>query len=149
MKRLAYLADIFEKLNVFNLKLQGKSTNIIQLRDNLIAFHSKLQNWRRKVMQGNIAMLENLFSVTKQDEELNELLKTSITQHLHSLETEFKRYFLNLKNKKLCLCEILSRVPWMSMVPTNCKINFTVFKMIRWLVIFFRKCHSVTLNSCG
>ena len=29
MKSLAYLADIFEKLNGFDLKLQGKGTNII------------------------------------------------------------------------------------------------------------------------
>ena len=35
---LVYLADIFEKLNVLNLKLEGKNTNIIQLRDNLKAF---------------------------------------------------------------------------------------------------------------
>ena len=28
---LAYVADIFEKLNILNLKLQGKNTNIIQL----------------------------------------------------------------------------------------------------------------------
>ena len=96
MKSLAYLADIFEKLIGFNLKLRGKGTNIIQLRDNLIAFYSKLQNWRRKVMQGNIALLENLSTVIKQDEELDELLKTSITQHLQTLETEFKRYFPEL-----------------------------------------------------
>ena len=41
---LAYLADIFEKLNILNLKMQGKNTNIIQLRDNLKAFVKKLQN---------------------------------------------------------------------------------------------------------
>ena len=28
---LAYLADIFEKLNILNLKMQGKNTNIVQL----------------------------------------------------------------------------------------------------------------------
>ena len=100
IKSLAYLADIFEKLNGFLLKLQGKSTNIIQLRDNLIAFYSKLQNWRRKVMQGSIAMFENLSSVIKEDKEFDELLKTSITQHLQSLETEFKRYFLELKEQE-------------------------------------------------
>ena len=46
MKSLVYLADIFEKLNGFNLKLKGKGTNTIQLRDNVIAFYSILQNWR-------------------------------------------------------------------------------------------------------
>ena len=68
MKSLAYLADIFENLNRFNLKLQGKNTDIIQLCDSLNAFYSKLQNWRRKVIQGNIAMFKNLSSALKEDE---------------------------------------------------------------------------------
>jgi len=33
LKCLAYLAEMFEKLNKINLKVQGKVTNIIQLRD--------------------------------------------------------------------------------------------------------------------
>ena len=60
MKSFGYLANIFEKLNRFYLKLQGKNTNIIQLRDSLNAFYLKLQSWRRKGIQGNIDMIENL-----------------------------------------------------------------------------------------
>ena len=59
---LAYLADIFEKLNILNLKLQGKNTNIIQLLDDLKAFVEKLQNWRQKVVDRNIAMFDRLSS---------------------------------------------------------------------------------------
>jgi len=33
LKGSAYLIEIFEKMNNFNLKLQGKGTNIIQVRD--------------------------------------------------------------------------------------------------------------------
>jgi len=33
LKSLAYLAEIFEKLGNLNLKLQGKGTNIIELRN--------------------------------------------------------------------------------------------------------------------
>ena len=33
MKILAYLTDIYEKLNGLNIKLQEKKTNIIQLHD--------------------------------------------------------------------------------------------------------------------
>ena len=47
-------------------------------------------------MQENIAMLENLPSVIKEDEELDELLKASITQRLQFLKTEFKQYFPKL-----------------------------------------------------
>ena len=64
MKSFAYLADIFEKLKSFNLKLLGKNTNIIQLSNSQNVFYSKLQNWRRKVIQGNIAMFENLLRST-------------------------------------------------------------------------------------
>jgi len=41
----ASLANIFEKLCNLKLMLQGKGRNSIQLRDNLQAFYSKLQNW--------------------------------------------------------------------------------------------------------
>ena len=94
------MANIFKKLNGFNLKLQGKGTSIIQPHNNLIAFYSKLQNWRGKGMQRNIAMFENLSRVIKQDEELDEPLETSVTQHLQSFETEFKRYFPELKEQE-------------------------------------------------
>ena len=36
----------------------------------------------------------------KEDEEIDEHLKTLITQHLQSLKTEFKRYFPELKEQK-------------------------------------------------
>ena len=46
-------------------------------------------------------MLKNLSRAIKEDEELNELLKTSITQqHLQSFKTEFKQYFPELKQQK-------------------------------------------------
>ena len=36
--KLAYLCDIFEKLNQLNILLQGKDTHILQLYDKLTAF---------------------------------------------------------------------------------------------------------------
>ena len=45
-------------------------------------------------------MFENLFKPIEEDEELDECLKTSITQHFQSLETVFKRYFSSLKEKE-------------------------------------------------
>ena len=46
-------------------------------------------------------MFENLSKLIKEDKELDERLKTSITQHLQSLETVFKRYFPELKQMKV------------------------------------------------
>ena len=42
-------------------------------------------------------MLENLSRAIKEDEELDERLNTSTTQHLRPLKTVFKQYFRELK----------------------------------------------------
>lgn len=93
--RLAYLADIFEQLNRLNLKLQGKEKNVFHLMDCLRGFLAKLQNWQRKVGAGNVAMFENLSAVLDENEDslLAPLLKTEITHHLRSLESELNMYF--------------------------------------------------------
>ena len=52
------------------------------------------------MIQANIAKYENLSSAIKEDEELDEHLKTSTTQQLQCLETELKQYFLELKEQK-------------------------------------------------
>ena len=100
---LAYLADIFEKLNILTLKLQGKNTNIIQLRDNLKVFVEKLQNWRQKVVDGNIAMLDRLSSY-----KIDEQLKTLMIEHVQSMEYEFQHYFSELIEEEA----ILARNPF-------------------------------------
>ena len=45
-------------------------------------------------------MFENLSSDIKKDEELDERLNTSISQHLQSFETVFKQYFPELKKQE-------------------------------------------------
>ena len=63
----------------------------------------KIAKLASKSGKGNIATFENLSSAVKEDEGLDERLKTSITQHLQSLETELKRYFPELKEKEAAL----------------------------------------------
>jgi len=101
----------FENWNDLNLKLQGKSTKSSSFAANLQAFYSKLQNSRRKVMQGNV-MFEELWSVVEKTEERDESLRTSIRDHLQSIKIEFQRYFPELK-KKLHLYEIRSLPLWL------------------------------------
>ena len=100
---LDYLADIFEKLNILTLKLQGKNTNIIQLRDNLKVFVEKLQNWRQKVVDVNIAMLDRLSSY-----KIDEQLKTLMIEHVQSMEYEFQHNFSELIEEEA----ILARNPF-------------------------------------
>ena len=90
IRYLAYMVDIFDQLNKLNLKMQGRNTNIIQFKDSLKAFMSKLDNWKRKVRMNNVAMFEELSSALKVDEEehvLPDLEKELILQHLVELES--------------------------------------------------------------
>ena len=59
IRYLAYMVDIFDQLNRLNLKMQGKNTNIIQFKNTLIAFMSKLDSWKRKVSTNNVECLKN------------------------------------------------------------------------------------------
>lgn len=51
--KLAYLCDIFEKLNILNTSLQGKETHILQLYDKVVAFIKKIELWQRKLTEEN------------------------------------------------------------------------------------------------
>ena len=50
-------------------------------------------------------MLENLSGAIKDNEALDERLKTSITEHFQFLENEFKRYFTELKKQEVALVQ--------------------------------------------
>ena len=49
--KLAYLRDIFEKLNQLNISLQGRDTNILQLYDKLTDFKTKLRLWKTGLLE--------------------------------------------------------------------------------------------------
>lgn len=42
--KLSYLCDIFEKLNVLNVSLQGNETHILQLTEKITSFKRKLSS---------------------------------------------------------------------------------------------------------
>ena len=69
---------------------------MFHMMDCLRGFLAKLQNWQREVGAGNVAMFENLSAILDENEEdslLDPLLKTEISQHLRSLESELNMYF--------------------------------------------------------
>ena len=104
IRSLAYMVDIFDHLNKLNLKMQGKNTNIIQFKDTLKAFMSKLDNWKRKVRMGNVAMFEELSSILKVDDQelvLSDSQKELILQHLEALKSEFMKYFPDINDDEL------------------------------------------------
>ena len=110
----AYIVDIFDQLNKLNLKVQERGTDIIQFKDTLKAFMSKLDNWKRKVRMNNVAMSEELSSILKVDDEkqvLPDLEKELILQHLEALESEFTRYFPDIDGNELGLIRNLFILP--------------------------------------
>ena len=57
---VAYFADIFDKLNTVNLKLQGKEGNILDLRSTITGLGNKLELWGNAISNGNFSMFSNL-----------------------------------------------------------------------------------------
>jgi hypothetical protein len=51
--KLAYLCDIFEKLNLLNTSLQGTETHILQVFDKVTAFMKKVDLWKKKLQEEN------------------------------------------------------------------------------------------------
>jgi len=88
VQRLAYLADIFEKLNMLNLSMQGRHTNVIKLVDSINSFLQKTANWKLNIQKDTYVMFDRLSSLANATNIASEIL-----DHLSSLENEFKRYF--------------------------------------------------------
>ena len=53
LTHLAYLCDIFAKLNQLNISLQGKDTHLLQLHDKITAFKRKLVLWKTDLLINN------------------------------------------------------------------------------------------------
>ncbi|XP_005102420.1 SCAN domain-containing protein 3-like [Aplysia californica] len=89
------MSDMFDYLNKLNLKLQSQQTHL-SFKDVLGGYLSKVQNWHRKVTEGNIAMFTNLSQLLNPEETLSAHLQVDIPAHLNSLDDEFKNYFPDL-----------------------------------------------------
>ena len=94
-------------------------------------------------------MFEICSGVIKEDEELVELLKTSITQHFQSFDTEFKRYFPELQKQEAAFVRnAISTVFDVGHTPDKLQDRFMICELIRPHVMFFRKCHSLSILVC-
>lgn len=91
IQRLAYLADIFEKLNSLNLSMQGSKTTIINLYDSINAFMEKLALWKMHTKDSVFIMFDRLPSVVDANNLTN--ISAEVTEHLCKLEEELNHYF--------------------------------------------------------
>jgi len=91
--KLAYIADIFSRLNDLNSSLQGTHTNIFTLHNKTDAFKNKLEFWSSNVQKGNINMFPCLQDVVgNASVNIGELFAV-ISQHLKKLSISFDKYF--------------------------------------------------------
>ena len=60
MAKLAYLKDIFGKLNIINSSMQGKNENILTATDTLVAFKKKIVIWKNKAKLGEFDMFPTM-----------------------------------------------------------------------------------------
>ncbi|CAM4611228.1 unnamed protein product [Leuciscus chuanchicus] len=63
--KLAYLSDVFGKLNKLNLQLQGRDKRQPHIADKITAFTRKLEVWGRHLDQGNTDAFENLSEIAE------------------------------------------------------------------------------------
>lgn len=93
--KLAYLCDIFEKLNSLNVSLQGNETNILQLSDKISAFRKKLLLWKTKLDDRDIHYSFPALHTVLEDNDLqlSEELKSVFVDHLTELNVHFQKYF--------------------------------------------------------
>ena len=91
---LAYLADIFDKLNVFCQSLQGRTVTTFTVKDKILSLKNKICFWIECVEQKNY----QCFTLLNNFLEENELgvtsdLEKNIIEHLINLEKSLKDYF--------------------------------------------------------
>lgn len=96
---VCYLADIFEKVNILNLSLQGKG-DILTMSEKVTAFQKKIMMWRGNLEKGSLEMFPSLCDFASENEVNVEQIKILISTHLKNLETEFSNQFKDLPNIK-------------------------------------------------
>ena len=63
--KLAYLSDIFERINALNTSLQGKECNVFLAHDRVSVFRKKLDLWCARVKRGSVEMFPTLEDVVE------------------------------------------------------------------------------------
>jgi len=102
LTQLAYLCDIFAKLNQLNISLQGKDTHLLQLHDKITPFKRKLQLWKADLLISNeqcdsFPLLKSHLNSQSGSLSLQNTdecdMKTVVCSHLAALISHFEKYF--------------------------------------------------------
>ncbi|XP_063786022.1 zinc finger BED domain-containing protein 5-like [Pseudophryne corroboree] len=90
---LAYLADIFDRLNVLNTSLQGQEMTVFSYTDKIESWIKKLSLWYTRVESGNFEAFPLLDDFLHDNDLPKHDLKPVIISHLESLQQQFRQYF--------------------------------------------------------
>ena len=94
LSQLAYLSDIFSRMNELNLGLQGLSTSAFDVQDKISAMLKKLELFQIKIRTGDVSAFPNLETfLSDNDLRLADQVRDNIAEHLKSLRQQFAEYF--------------------------------------------------------
>lgn len=95
--KLAYLCDIFEKLNALNLSLQGRYMHILKGIEKISAFIKKLKLWKVEMNENGgkecFPILQHF--LTSNGINFSYDIKSIFEEHLSQLVAGFEKYFRN------------------------------------------------------
>lgn len=93
LSRLAYLADIFDKLNTLNLGLQGPNTTAFTASDKINSFKRKLVLFCSQIQEENLSAFPTLSSFFEENE-ISPMpdVVADIIVHLEGLQKSFKKW---------------------------------------------------------
>ena len=88
---MTFLNDVFEKLNLLNISMQGSDENILTLSGKLQGFKDKLQLWTVKIANRKLDCFPGLDLL---DEKM--VIYSDVIELLKNLTAAFNQYFPNL-----------------------------------------------------
>ena len=93
LKLLAYLGDVFSRLNDLNLALQGPSTTIFKVWDKIETMIKKLELFSVRINKDNRSFHHCMIFLCANELKLTDNVKCDIAKHLSELGTQLRRYF--------------------------------------------------------
>ncbi len=93
--RLAYLSDIFERLNTLNTSLQGRDCNVFSAFEQVSSFQKKLDLWATHVEKGCLDMFPMLADFMQEAGPTVVPIQPLVAEHLRGLCQQFTHYFSN------------------------------------------------------
>lgn len=94
--KIAYLSNIFTKINELNLTLQGKQVNVFTAHKKILAFKKKIEFWTICVSSNDFDCFPTIKSFSEEEGvEIEGTYIEEIIQHLKGLSEAFNQYFPN------------------------------------------------------